>query len=53
MDLLLTHTTALEALRSTRLRWLLERRERCDALGGRVRATNELVTFPVLRSTVS
>lgn len=31
MDLLLTHTTALEALRSTRLRWLFERRERCDA----------------------
>lgn len=31
MDILLTHTTALETLRSTRLRWRLERRERCDA----------------------
>lgn len=31
MDILLTHTTALEALRSARLRWRLERRERCDA----------------------
>lgn len=31
MDILLTHTTALEVLRSTRLRWRLERRERCDA----------------------
>ena len=31
MDILLTHTTALEALRSTRLRWRLERQERCDA----------------------
>lgn len=31
MDMLLTHTTALETLRSARLRWRLERRERCDA----------------------
>lgn len=31
MDILLTHATALETLRSSRLRWRLERRERCDA----------------------
>ena len=31
MDILLTHTTALETLRSARLRRRLERRERCDA----------------------
>ena len=31
MDILLTHTTALEAMRSGRLRWRLEKGERCDA----------------------
>lgn len=46
MDLLLTHTTALEALRSTRLRWRLERRERCDArVPDDVPASEELRTL--------
>lgn len=30
MSILLTHTTALEAMRSRRLRWRLEKGERCD-----------------------
>lgn len=46
MDVLLTHTTALEAMRSPRLRWRLERGERCAAdVPERVPAAAELAAL--------